>query len=101
MGDLGEIPIAASFPGPKVKTVFCGFFWISSEVVGAKTEDDDFANFKLKVFARQENFISGDEGQYTLVVVGKLIFPMDPILWCHFPVNVGLRFSRKAATPSA
>ena len=85
MGDLGEIPIAASFPGPKVKTVFFGFFGIVSEVIGAKTEDDDFADFKLKVFARQENFISGDEGQYTLVVVGKLFLGMYPGLCHHFP----------------
>ena len=52
MGDLGEIPIAASFPGPKVKAVFFGFFGIVSEVIRAKTEDDDFANFKVEVFAR-------------------------------------------------
>jgi hypothetical protein len=52
MGDLGEIPIATSFTGPKMEAVFFGFFTIAREVVRTKTEDDDFANFKVEVFAR-------------------------------------------------
>jgi intracellular septation protein A len=52
MGDLGEIPIATSFTRPKMEAVFFSFFGIVSEVIRAKTEDDDFANFKVEVFAR-------------------------------------------------
>lgn len=85
MSDLGEIPIATSFTRPKMEAVFFSFFGIVSEVIRAKTEDDDFANFKFEVFARQENFIAGDEGQYTLVVVGKLFLGMYPGLCHHFP----------------
>ncbi len=80
MGDLGEIPIAASFTRPKMEAVFFGFFGIASEVVRAKSEDDDFANFKVEVFAWQKDFIAGYKRQYTLVVVGKLIFPLNPVL---------------------
>jgi hypothetical protein len=80
MGDLGEIPIATSFTRPKMEAVFFGFFGIAGEVVLTKTEDDDFSNFKVKAFAWQKDFIAGYKGQYTLVVVGKLIFPLNPVL---------------------
>lgn len=96
-----EVSVAAAFTGPKMQAVLGGFFSISGEVVLAKAQGNDFANLKLQVFSRQEDFVSRDKCQHALVVMRELHFDRCPLMFHHFPLNVGFRFSRKEATPSA
>jgi hypothetical protein len=85
MGYLVEVSIAASFTCPKVYAMFFSFLWIASEVVGAKMQNKDLSDFKFKLFTRQEHFVSRNEGQHALMIIGQLILPANPRLCHHFP----------------
>ena len=98
---LVEVSVAAAFAGPKMQAMLGGFFSISGEVVFAKAQGNDFPNLKLQVFSGQKDFVSGNKCQHALVVMRKLRFDGCPVMFHHFPLNVGFRFSRKEETPSA
>lgn len=98
---LVEVSVAAALTGPKMQAVFGGFFSISGEVVLAEAQGNDLPNLKLQVFSGQKDFVPGNKGQHTLVVMREQRFDGCPLMFHHFPLNVGFRFSRKEATPSA
>jgi hypothetical protein len=85
MCDLGKVAIAASFTRPKVQAVLLGFDGVIGKVIGAKAQDNYLSNFKLEVFSGQEHLVAGNKGQHPLVIIGKLLLRIYPILFHHFP----------------
>ena len=100
MCDVPKKVIAVSFTGPKMKAMLLPLLGILCIEVLAKPQHNHLTSFKLKVLSRQKHLVPGNEAQDALVVFWQHIIDVKP-LQIHDPVNWGLRFSKKACTPSA
>lgn len=90
MRDIGEIVVAVAFALPEVDAEFLTFFGPIGEEIFDKAQNNDFADFKLEVFSRQENFVVGDEGQHALLILWQLCADANPV---QFRRNFGGRGS--------
>ena len=95
-----EKVVAVAFSSPKVTPVFFAFFGLVGEIIPAEPQDNDLSNFKCQVLSGKEYAVAGDEGQDALVVLRQSVCYGNPFTG-HDPLNLGARFSRNAATPSA
>ena len=68
MCHIVEEVIAVAFASPKMTSVLCAFFCLVGEVILAEPQDNDLANFKCQVLARQEHSVTWNERQHALVV---------------------------------
>lgn len=90
MGDITEIVVAIAFSLPEVYAVLLFFLWSVGKEILDKVQHDHFAQFKFKVFSRQEHLVIRYVCNNALLVLWQRIVDINPV---QFEKNLVLRYT--------
>lgn len=71
--------ITVSFSRPKMEPVFGLFFGLILIKIELEMKHNDFTNLEFIALPRKKDFVFWNEGQYTLLIFGELIFDANPV----------------------